>query len=62
LFNRAEIPDMLKMAERYAGDERYAEAVIVYNEILHMDPQNRAAREGLRRAKEAQRMAKKPET
>jgi serine/threonine-protein kinase len=62
LFNRAEIPDMLKMAERYAGDERYAEAVIVYNEILHMDPQNRAAREGLRRAKEAQRMANKPET
>jgi len=54
VFSRQEIPALLAKADGYAGRGDYHRAIIVYQEILKVEPKNAAAREALGRVKEAQ--------
>ncbi|MGI9102623.1 MAG: protein kinase domain-containing protein [Terriglobales bacterium] len=53
MWSPEDVPDLLAKAGAYAGDGEYDKAILVYKEVLQVDPQNRAAREGLHRAQEA---------
>ncbi len=54
VFSRSDIPSLLEKADAYAGSGQYQKAIFVYQEILRVDAKNSAARDGLRRAREAQ--------
>ena len=54
VFSRSDIPSLLAKADRYTGGGEYQKAIFLYQEILRVDSKNGQAREGLRRAKEAQ--------
>jgi serine/threonine-protein kinase len=53
MWTLADVPDLLAKADAYAGKGEYQKAILLYQEILAVDTQNRSAREGLRRAQEA---------
>jgi hypothetical protein len=54
MWTLADVPDLLAKADAYAGKGDYQKAIVLYKEILTVDAQNHAAKEGLRRAQEAQ--------
>ena len=54
VFSRSDIPSLLEKADAYAGSGQYQKAIFVYQEILRVDSKNSAARDGLRRSREAQ--------
>jgi eukaryotic-like serine/threonine-protein kinase len=53
-FSKSDIPTLLAKADAYAGRGDYQKAIIVYQEILRFDSKNSGAKDGLRRAREAQ--------
>ncbi len=55
LGTREDIPTLLSKADGYYGNGNYRTAAWMYGEILKIDPSSQAAKEGLRRAREAQR-------
>jgi serine/threonine-protein kinase len=58
IASREDVPLYLAKADGYLGKGDYKSAAYVYGEILKVDPQNQAAKDGLRRAKEAQQIRK----
>lgn len=54
LFNAGDIPALLARADRLAGTGDYPKAISLYQAVLRVDPRNQGAREGIRRAREAQ--------
>ncbi len=54
LGTREDVPVLLSKADGYYGNGNYKTAAWMYEEILKIDPANAAAKEGLRRAREAQ--------
>ncbi|MEO5935598.1 MAG: protein kinase [Terriglobales bacterium] len=56
MFTQAEIPNLLLKADGYAGRGEYQRAIYLYEQILRIDPQNAAARQGLQRARDARNL------
>jgi len=49
------VPGLLSRAQRYAGRGEYDKAIVLYQEILSIQPSNGEARQGLQRAREARK-------
>jgi eukaryotic-like serine/threonine-protein kinase len=50
----ADVPQLLRLADTYAGRGDYSKAVNLYKQVLAVDPKNSAALDGLERARLAQ--------
>lgn len=54
LFTSGDVPALLARADRLAGTGDYPKAISLYQAVLRVDPKNQGARDGIRRAREAQ--------
>jgi serine/threonine protein kinase len=54
-FTRKDIPDLLRKADAAAGSGEYKSALYEYDIVLRLDRANARAREGVRRAREAEK-------
>ncbi len=55
MFSADDVPGLLSRAQRYAGRGEYDKAIVLYQEILSIQPSNGEARQGLQRAREARK-------
>jgi serine/threonine-protein kinase len=53
MWTLQDVPNLMGKADGYAGKGDYQKAIFLYDQILKVDPQSRAAREGLQRARDA---------
>ncbi|MCU1285861.1 MAG: hypothetical protein JWO13_2211 [Acidobacteriales bacterium] len=56
MWNLSDVPNLMGKADGYAGKGDYQKAIFLYEQILRVDPQSRAAKEGLQRAKDARNL------
>jgi hypothetical protein len=54
-FTRKDIPDLLRKADAAAGSGDYKSALYEYDIVIRLDRANARAREGVRRAREAEK-------
>jgi tetratricopeptide (TPR) repeat protein len=53
MWSLSDVPNLMGKADGYAGKGDYQKAIFLYEQILKVDPQSRAAKEGLQRARDA---------
>jgi serine/threonine-protein kinase len=53
MWSLSDVPNLMGKADGYAGKGEYQKAIFLYEQILRVDPQSRAAKEGLQRARDA---------
>ena len=53
MWTKADIPDLLALADSYVKKSNYQRAISAYEAVLQLEPSNPTAQDGLRRAKSA---------
>ena len=56
MWSPSDVPNLLAKADAYAGRGEYQKAIFLYEQILKIDPQSAAARQGMQRAREARNL------
>ncbi|MCU1311896.1 MAG: serine/threonine protein kinase [Candidatus Angelobacter sp.] len=56
MWSLQDVPNLMGKADGYAGKGDYQKAIFLYEQILKVDPQSRAAKEGLQRARDARNL------